>query len=114
VEFTKLKCISCDQVYTGQTGREFKTTFKEHIWDIRYNKSKSKYAQHILNHNHEYGTIENTMDVITIALKGKTLDVLERFYIYKASKSQIIINEQYATDSNVLFGLIINRDKNRM
>jgi hypothetical protein len=54
------------------------------------------------------------MDVIRVASKGKNLNILERFYIYKASKSQIIINEQYATDSNVLFDLIINRDKNKM
>jgi hypothetical protein len=54
------------------------------------------------------------MDVKRISSKGKNLDVLERFYIYKPSKSQIVINEQYATDANVLFDLIINRDKNKM
>jgi hypothetical protein len=52
--------------------------------------------------------------MIRTALKGKNLYVLERFYIYKASKSQIVINEQYSTDSNVPFDLIINRDKNKM
>jgi hypothetical protein len=83
-----LKCTSCDQVYTGQTGGEFKTRFKEHIWDIRYNQNTSKYAQHILNHNHEYGIIENTMDLIRIASKGKNLNILERFYIYKDRKAK--------------------------
>jgi hypothetical protein len=102
-----LKFISCDQVYIGQTGREFKTRFKEHIRDIRCNQNKSKHAKHILSHNHEYGTVENTMDIIIIASKGENLDVLKRFYIYKVSKSQIVINEQYTTDSNVLFDLII-------
>jgi hypothetical protein len=54
------------------------------------------------------------MDVIRIASKGKYLDVLERFYIYKASKSQIVIHEQYATDSNVPFDLFINSNKNKV
>jgi hypothetical protein len=110
----QLKCISCDQVYISHTGREFKTRFNEHIRDIRYTQNKSKYAQHILNHNQKCGTIESTMDIIRLASKGKNVDALERFYIYKASKSQIIINEQYAFDSDVLFDLIINRDKNKI
>jgi hypothetical protein len=113
-EVYQLKCINCDQVYIGQTGRKFKTRLKEHIRGSRYNQNKSKYAQHILNHNHEYGTIEKNMDTKRTASEGKNLDILERFYIYKARKSQIIINEHYAIDSNVLFDLIINRDKNKI
>jgi hypothetical protein len=35
---------------------------------------------------HEYGTIENTLDVLKVVNKGELLDVLERFYIYKANK----------------------------
>jgi hypothetical protein len=35
----KLKCVSCCGVYLGQTGRNFKTRFKEHISDM-YNREK--------------------------------------------------------------------------
>jgi hypothetical protein len=80
-----------------------RTRFKEHIRDIRFNQIKSKYVQHILDFNHEYGTIENTMEIIRTAQKGKYLDVLERFHVYKASKSKPILNKQYGTDSNILF-----------
>jgi hypothetical protein len=76
----QLKCLSCEQVYIGQMGRDFRTTFKEHIRDIRFNQTKSKYAHHILECNHKYGTTENTMEIIT-AQKGRYLDVLERFHI---------------------------------
>jgi hypothetical protein len=43
-----LKCLSCDHIYVGQTGRSFKTRYEEHISDIRHNKEKSKYALHML------------------------------------------------------------------
>jgi ABC-type microcin C transport system permease subunit YejB len=41
-----------------------------------------------LTHSHEYGTIENTLEVLKIVQKGKLLDVIERFYIYKANKQK--------------------------
>jgi hypothetical protein len=63
------------KVYIGQTGRDFRTRFKEHIRYIRFNQTKSKYAQHILECNHEYGTIENTMEMIKNSKKGRHLDV---------------------------------------
>jgi hypothetical protein len=41
----KLKCGSCPGVYLGQTGRSFRTRFKEHMSDIKHNKEKL--ASHI-------------------------------------------------------------------
>jgi hypothetical protein len=48
----KLKCNACEGVYIGQTGHSFSTRFSEHISDIRFNRGKSKYAKHILDHQH--------------------------------------------------------------
>jgi hypothetical protein len=45
-------------VYSGQTGRDFKTRYEEHTKDIRSNNDKSRYALHILKENHEYGPIK--------------------------------------------------------
>jgi hypothetical protein len=108
----QLKCPSCEQVYIGQTGRELRTRYKEHIRDIRFNQTQSKYAQQYwsLITNMER---EDTMEAIKTAQKGRHLDAVERFYIYKASKNKPILNEQYATDTNVLFDLVINRDKTK-
>jgi hypothetical protein len=94
-------------VYVGQTGRNFKTRYEEHISDIRFNRDKSKYASHILKENHEYGPIDKTMDVLKVTDKGKQLDVYERFYIYKEAKQKHVMNEQYIVESNVLFDLMI-------
>jgi hypothetical protein len=62
----QLKCETCPMKYIGQTGRNFKTRFKEHIRDIRFNKDNSKFAQHILNTQHTYGPINKTMDILHI------------------------------------------------
>jgi hypothetical protein len=61
----------------------------------------------MLQFSHEYGTIENTLEVLKIVQKGKLLDVIERFYLYKASKQKQIMNEQYVTDQNILFEMLL-------
>jgi hypothetical protein len=50
----QLQCADCPQKDVGQTGRTFRTIFKEHIRDIRNNGQSSKFAQHILNIGHGY------------------------------------------------------------
>jgi len=34
----KMGCLSCDQVYVGQTVRSFKARYDEHISDITHNR----------------------------------------------------------------------------
>lgn len=57
-------------MYTGQTGRDFRTRFTEHTWDIQLNQMKLKDARHT-DYNHKHGTTENTTDTIRISQKGK-------------------------------------------
>jgi hypothetical protein len=52
-----LKCKKCERYYIGQTGRKFKTRYKEHIRDIKTTKVNTGDAEHILNTGHSYGTI---------------------------------------------------------
>jgi hypothetical protein len=77
----------------SQTGRDFKPRYKEHINDITQDAEKSRYATHMLKENHEYGPIEQVMNVLKVENKGKQLDVYERFYIYKATKQKYVTNE---------------------
>jgi hypothetical protein len=60
----KLTCQTCQKVYISQTGRNLNTRFKEHIRNIRFNKDESAYAQHILNRGHQYGPIEEVMEIV--------------------------------------------------
>jgi hypothetical protein len=40
------------------TARNFRTRYEEDISNIRYNKDKSRYDLHILQHKYEYGPIK--------------------------------------------------------
>jgi hypothetical protein len=71
-------------MYVGQTGRDFKTTYEEHINDIKSNKDKSRYALHIFRKT----TIDKIMNILKLQSKGKHLVVYERFHIYKANKQK--------------------------
>jgi hypothetical protein len=56
-------------MYTGQTGRPFKTRFKEHMRDFKYNNRRSTVAQHLLENGHAIGKMEEIMKIIHIAGK---------------------------------------------
>jgi hypothetical protein len=73
-----LKCV-------GQTERRVKARHKEHIHDIKSNNSNSGYSNHILNTEHTYGAIADTMEIIT-GKKGKYFNSLEKYHSYKISK----------------------------
>jgi hypothetical protein len=44
----QLECTDCGKQYIGQTGRSFKTRFKEHKRDYETNSTKSLSAKHLL------------------------------------------------------------------
>jgi hypothetical protein len=82
----RLKCQKCSGVYIGQTRRNFKTRYKEHIQDIKSNNSKTGFSHHILSTGHAYDNIENTLEVLNFQEKGNYLNTLERFHIYTDKK----------------------------
>jgi len=93
--------------YTGQTGRLFRVRFQEHIRDFKYNNSRSKFAQHLLDKKYAIGNMEDIMEIIHITGKEKKLDALESFHIYKEAKARNQINDKLAARGNELFETII-------
>jgi hypothetical protein len=79
---------------TCQTGRNLHIRFKEHIRNIRFNKEESAYAQHILNRGHQYGPIEQVMEIVEQAQKGGLMNIKENYYIYKYERRKELIKEQ--------------------
>jgi hypothetical protein len=98
-----MKCNDCPLKYIGQTGRTFNTRFKEHIYNIKCNNSNTGYSIHILDARLSYDTIENTMDVIRIGQKGKYLNTLEKYYIYKINKTGLLMNDMNIDEHNPIF-----------
>jgi len=60
----QLKRNTCNRSYIGQTSRSIKTCYHEHIRYIKNNNPQSAYAQHILDNEHEYGTMNNLMTLL--------------------------------------------------
>jgi hypothetical protein len=67
----------------------FKTRYKEHMTAMQYNQDNSKFAQHILNTTHYFGTLEETMEILRTAEKGRYLDTLDNYHIFKYNKKTI-------------------------
>jgi hypothetical protein len=95
-----MNCNSCQLSCIGQTGRNFKTRYKEHIESIRANKPNSKYAQHA------YGPITDIMNVLYIEKKGQLMNTWERCHIYILSRDNLQMNDTYTDIHNLIFNLI--------
>jgi hypothetical protein len=98
-----MKCSDCPLKYNGQTGRTFSIRYKEHIEAIRNNNSNSGYSNHILNTGHTHGTITDTMDIVNTGKKGKHLNTLEKYHIYRTSKDNLHMNDTYIDIYNPIF-----------
>jgi len=94
--------------YTGQTHRAFKIRLQEHFRDFKHGNNKSKFAQHLLENKHSFGPMEDIMDIVHITNKGKMIDTLERYYIYRETKSNNQINDKLTVKPNATFETLIH------
>jgi hypothetical protein len=76
----QIRCDDCTFEYIGQTGRTFKTRINEHLRPTKNNAQTSKIAEH----NHSFNP--DNLNILHIQKKGKKLDALETFDIFKACK----------------------------
>jgi hypothetical protein len=109
----QLTCPTCHKKYVGQTGRPFLVRFREHYSDYKYANNKSKFAQHVIEEGHAFGPMNEIMDVLHVASKGKMLDILERFHIYKETELGTQINDKLMVQSNPIFKALIHNDPHR-
>jgi len=77
----EIKCNTCGMNYVGRSGRTVTTRHKEHIRYIKNNNPASAYAVHILNNRHEYGTTENTLQLIKPCRKISKMNHWENMYL---------------------------------
>ena len=81
-------------MYTGQTGRPFRVRYREHYNDFKYSNNRSTFAQHFINEGHSFGPMDEILNIIHYERKGKMLDTLENFYIYRETKNGNQINDR--------------------
>ena len=68
----QLTCKSCNLPYVGQISCSLKICFQEYIRYIRSNNPQSAYAQHILQNQHKYDTL-NELTTLLKPLKYKNM-----------------------------------------
>ena len=90
----KFKCNTCNNSYIGQSGRSTATRHKEHTRYARNNNPISAYALHILNNKHEYGTAEETLELLKPCTKGTRMNCWEALYMQAFYQNNILIEEQ--------------------
>jgi hypothetical protein len=49
---------------------------------IKYNKDTSTYAQHTVNMEHTYGNMQDKVEIIQIARKGRHMNNTEKCHIF--------------------------------
>jgi hypothetical protein len=80
----KLTFKNRSKIYIGQTGHTFKTRFQEHPTAIQFNKDNSKFANHILNIMHSYGTTKETMEILKTTKRSQYLDTAEKYILIQS------------------------------
>jgi len=101
----KVKCNTCNEAYVGQSGRSINIRHKEHIRYIRTNNPQSAYAMQILQNRNEYGTIENTLQLLKTCRKSTSVNCWETLCIQIFHQHKILITEQQIGDLNPLYEL---------
>jgi len=99
--------------YIGQTGRPFRVRFQEHMQDFKYSNNKSKFAQYLMDNKHATSKMKDIMRVIHVAKKGKMLDTLESFHIYKETRADNQINDKLTVRENTIFEAVVQEDPYR-
>jgi len=103
----QLECITCHKKYTGQTGRPFRVRYREHYNDFKYANNRSTFSQHVINEGHSLGPMDEIMNVIQYERKGRMLDALEKFYIYREIKNGNQINDSLTVQNNPIYETIV-------
>jgi len=103
-----LTCNTCKQAHIGQTSRNLRQRYQEHIRYIRNNDPQSAYALHILIDQHEYGPMNDTVTLLKHEQKTPMLIPYEQPFIqtYHRNGLLVLIPEQHICDTNPLFQLI--------
>jgi hypothetical protein len=110
----QLTCPDCNVRYIGQTGRFFCVRFSKHFRDYKYANNKSKFARHLLEISHSIAPIENIMEVLYSTNKGKLMDTMERFHIYKETCINNQTNDKNSAKPNIIFETIVRKNTNRV
>jgi len=104
----EIVCGQCPKKYIGQTGRSFRTRWREHL-PKNSAEQKSNYAEHLVQHGHSYSKIEDNLKILHKVNKSNSMSVLENYEIFKAVKRDPdnVLNDKVDSQANSLFNLML-------
>jgi len=88
---------------TDRSTQDFENTTETY----KYAKNKPKFAQRVLEEAHAFGPVYDVMDTLHTANKGRRLDGLEKFYIYKETQRGNQINDKLTVQSKPIFQALL-------
>jgi hypothetical protein len=100
-------CPDCSKAYVGQTSRSFLAWYKEHKQAFRNNSYTSKFAQHLVEQAHSFGTIHDTMHVLHYQKKSAHLNTVERYYFHAEFTADNHLNNSQNIFPNTVFDAIL-------
>jgi hypothetical protein len=103
----QLKCNDCALIYVGQTGRAFRTHFREYRRTIRSTKQNSRDAQYVLQALNTHDTIQQTMEIRHIQKKRHLLNTLERSHVCNRTLHKQQRDGTFTGMNNLIFDIII-------
>jgi hypothetical protein len=103
-----LTCKTCKHRYIGQTSRELKQRYQEHMRYIKNNNPQLAFALHILNNRHEYGAIDEIMTLLKPIKHKQLLIPYEQYFIQTHHQQNKLITEQSPGEYNPLIQLAID------
>jgi hypothetical protein len=57
--------------------------------------------------------MENSMEILYTTSKGRMLNTIEKFYVYKETKNNSQINDRHTVTPNVIFDTILHKNNDR-
>jgi hypothetical protein len=66
-----------------------------------------------LENKHGIGPMKNIMHIIHVTSKGKMMDTLEKFYMYRETEANNQINDKLTVQNNAVFKTIVCEDPYR-
>jgi hypothetical protein len=70
-------------------------------------RGKLVYGKYLMEHNHPFNPIENSMHILDTASKGRLLNTIENFYIHRETGANNQLNEKMTTKPNIIFDVIL-------
>ena len=91
----------------------FKIRFREHLHDFKYKNGKSRFAENLIDNGHCIGRMEYIVQTLHITIKGKIMDTLEKYYIFRETKLNNQISDKLTIKPNSICDTIVRHDHHR-